>query len=489
MIDNIGNIIYSLRIQDFFDIAIVSALLSMLLIWFKDRASRFVFIGISLLAIVYVLARFFQLYLTTIVLQGFFAILLFVLVVIFQEDLRRFFEYIAAWGIMKKTAPGAAADKGSAEIIARTVANLARRKIGALIVIQGDEPLDRHLQGGQILDGALSQPLLESIFDPHSAGHDGAVLIAGNRVVRFGCHLPLSPDVGQYTSLGLRHTAARGLAERSDAICIVVSEERGTISLARGESLEEIATAAGLETVLEAFYARNIPAQTIHPVYRWLKANSREKAIAVLFACVLWFIFGYQGESIRRDFLVPIEYVNLAPRWFIEEPRETRARVILSGPFQAFRLLDQAGLKVALDLSQIESGRQEIPLTREMVNAPSNLSVVEIKPNRVRISASPLVHLQLPVEVVTENDPAPGLTVQKITVLPSSIKVLAPRTLRPNITRIRTEPIDLRSFSGTRNISVKLVLPADVQFETPKPPSVSITVRIGKAPPRPRTQN
>lgn len=489
MMDNIWNVFYSLRIQDIFDIAIISVMLSVLLVWFRDRASRFVFVGISLLGIVYILARFFQLYLTTIVLQGFFAILLFVLVVIFQEDLRRFFEYIASWGIMKKSAPSATANKGSAEIIARTVANLARRKIGALIVIQGIEPLDRHLRGGNALDGALSQPLLESIFDPHSAGHDGAVLIDGNRVVRFGCHLPLSPDVGQYTNLGLRHTAARGLSERSDAICIVVSEERGTISLARGEHLEEIATAAGLETVLESFYAQKNPAKTTHPFYRWLKENTREKVVAILFACVLWFIFGYQGASIRRDFVIPIEYVNLSPRWFIESPRETKARIILSGPFQAFRLLDQATLKVALDLSQVENGKQEITLSRDMVNVPSNISLVEIKPSRIRITASPLVSMQLPVEVVTENLPPPGLVVQRITVSPLFIRVLAPRTLRQNITRIRTEPIDLRSFNGTRTISPKLVLPADVQFETPRPPSVSVTVRMGRTPFRRGTQN
>ncbi len=489
MMDNIQTIFYSLRIQDVFDIAIISVMLSVLLIWFRNRASRFVFLGISLLGIVYLLARFFQLYLTTIALQGFFAILLFVLVVIFQEDLRRFFEHIAVWGRRKKTSATATIDKGSAEIIARTVANLARRKIGALIVIQGNEPLDRHLNGGNSLDGRLSQPLLESIFDPHSPGHDGAVLIDGNRVVRFGCHLPLSPDVGQYTNLGLRHTAARGLSERSDAICIVVSEERGTISLARGEYLEEIATAAGLETVLELFYAGKTPVGSTHPFYRWIRENTKEKAIAVLFACVLWFIFGYQGESIRRDFFVPIEYVNLSPRWFLEEPRETKARIILSGPFQAFRFLDRDSLKVALDLSQIENGRQEITLTRDMVNTPSNLSVVEIKPGRIRITASPLIRLQVPVEVITENEPAPGFSVQKISVTPSSIGVLVPRTLRQTITRIRTEPIDLKSFGITRSVVPKLVLPAEVQFEASKPPPVRVTVRIGRTQPRRDSQN
>ena len=101
-----------------------------------------------------------------------------------------------------------------------------------MIVLQGNDPLERHINGGTNLDGIVSEPLLESLFDPHSIGHDGAVIIDGNRVTKFGCHLPLSMNTSKYENIGLRHTAALGLAERSDAICIVVSEERGTISLA-----------------------------------------------------------------------------------------------------------------------------------------------------------------------------------------------------------------------------------------------------------------
>ena len=220
MVQNALTMLQHFRIQDILDIAIISVMISALLIWFKDRASRFVFLGITLLGAVYLLARFFQLYLTTVALQGFFTILLFVLVVIFQEDLRRFFERLAMLGRFRKRFFAVAAFNESAEIIAQTAADLAHKRVGALIVLQGKDPLDRHLTGGSNLDGLLSQSLLESIFDPHSIGHDGAVLIDGNRVMRFGCHLPLSANAAQHGNLGLRHTAALGLSERSDALCL-----------------------------------------------------------------------------------------------------------------------------------------------------------------------------------------------------------------------------------------------------------------------------
>ncbi|MBN1664207.1 MAG: hypothetical protein JW943_11450 [Deltaproteobacteria bacterium] len=148
MTDQLLGMLQSIRFQDIFDIAIIAVMVFAILTWFKDRASRFVLIGISLLGIVYLIARFFQLYLTTIALQGFFAILLFVLVVIFQEDLRRFFERLAVWGVFRKKIYDASSRQLSAEIIAGTAAGFARKRIGALMVIQGDDPLDRHLTGG-----------------------------------------------------------------------------------------------------------------------------------------------------------------------------------------------------------------------------------------------------------------------------------------------------------------------------------------------------
>jgi diadenylate cyclase len=297
MMQTIISIINNLRIQDILDIVIVSLMIYALLVWFKERASRFVLVGISVVGAVYVTAGFFQLYLTTVVLQGFFAILLFVLVVIFQEDLRRVFERLAIIGRFNKQARSAGPQHEETEILAATAANLARNHVGALIVLGGDDPLDRHISGGTKLDGLLSQSLLESIFDSHSPGHDGAVIIYGNRITRFGCHLPLSTNMERIGATGLRHTAALGLAERSDALCIVVSEERGTISIARNEIIQVLSSAAALQNELEAFYLEMAPAQgKTSRLSQEIKKNTREKVIALALACILWAAFGYQKE-------------------------------------------------------------------------------------------------------------------------------------------------------------------------------------------------
>ena len=461
MIDNIAAVVQNLRIQDIFDIAIISIMIFIVLIWIRHRASKFVFIGISLLTLVYVVARFFQLYLTTVIFQGFFAILLFVLVVIFQEDLRRFFERIAILGRIRKKVQTNVPYSHTAEIIAQAVANFSRNRIGALIVIHGNDPLDRHLSGGTELNGMISQPLLESLFDPHSIGHDGAAIIDGNTVVSFGCHLPLSQNTQKYGSLGLRHTAALGLSERSDAACIVVSEERGTISVAQGEEMKSIANASALATLLESFYISKTPVQ---------KHNQLS----------LWLMFGYQKGSIRRDFNIPIEYVNVPSEWAIEEPKITEARVTLTGPSQAFQLLNTDTLKISLNLSQIQDAKQDVILTRDMIRTPSGISVVAIKPGKVAVTASKFIHTSIPIEVVTENSPEPGVAIQKITATPSSVKVLLPGKMHKSGIKIQTEPINLKSLNATHTFAPRLILPSEIQFERGKPPLIKVVVTVKK---------
>ena len=486
MLDSALMMLQTLRIEDVLDVILIWIMISALLIWFKDRASRFVFLGIIFLGGVYLLARFFQLYLTTVVLQAFFAILLFVLVVIFQEDLRRFFERLAMLGRFPKQFFATTPFEQSADIITQTAADLARRRVGALIVLQGDDPLDRHLTGCIPLDGQLSQPLLESIFDPHSPGHDGAVLIDNNRVVRFGCHLPLSDNAARHGNLGLRHTAALGLSERSDAICIVVSEERGTLSLAKGERLTQMANASALHVELEDFFAKRAPLDKSKPVQRWLKENQREKLIAIALACVLWLVFGYQRETIRRDFTVPVEYANVPAEWVLEEPKTTEVKVMLMGPAQAFRLLSPQSLRITLDLSHTRPGTQELRLTSDLVKTPSNLAVTSITPERIRVVTSGLLPVTIPIEVLTQNTPPPGIAVEGMEVTPASVKALIPHSLRSKRVRLLTDPIDLSQLNGQRVFTPTLRHPVEVRFPGGKKPTVRVIIKTRPAAPAAR---
>ena len=473
----------SIRIPDFLDIVIIALMIFALLTWFKTRASRYVLIGIILLGGVYMAARFFQLYLTTIVLQGFFAISLFVLVVIFQEDLRGFFERLAMFGkIGKKNTPLSSLEK-IAGIIAQTSYNLARKRIGALIVIAGNDPLERHISGGIKLDGFVSEPLLESIFDPHSMGHDGAVIISDIRVKMFGCHLPLSMDTAKYGNIGLRHTAALGLAQRVDALCIVISEEKGTISVGQAETLTIIPNASALHEIVEQYYMKNSPAPESHPVLKWVKENTPEKIIALGLACILWVIFGYQRDIVRRDFNVPIEYKNIPKNWQLNQPQATDVKVILQGPGQAFYLLDEKSLKLSLDLTPLAQKKNEFTLNKTMINVPSNLSVTDISPAKIYIDASKLVAMALPVNIKTQNSLPDSVVLQKIYFNPPQLRVLVDSKIEPQQISIETEPINLQKIFFTTSFVAKIVLSSGVYLPEGKTANVNVTIKVKKKSP------
>lgn len=473
-----ADLIQAFRIADVFDIAIISILIYLILIWFEATASRFVLLGIFILGVVYITARLFHLYLTAIVLQAFFAILLIAIVIIFQEELRRFFERISIWGMIRKS-NNVLSGYPEIETLARTLNGLARKRIGALVVIRGTDPLDRHLEGGYELDGRLSEPLLESIFDPHSIGHDGAAVIEHGGLSKFGCHLPLSSNIRLLGTRGTRHSAALGLAERSDALCIVVSEERGTISLAKEERLKELKDPARLLDELERYYRNKFPRKQ-RTWKQWVKEKSWEKAVAVVLSCGLWFVFVYQTGTVRRDFLVPIEYRNLKSDWIIEEPKPKDVTVTLLGRARAFDLLDTPSLKVVLDMSQIESGIQEIALPIDSVSRPSSLSVVDIEPDKIRIAAYQLIETNVPVEVQTQGRPPSGYKISRIEVAPDTIPLLVPSKGVNGRLKVLTETIDLRKITETTTLTPNLILPSGSRLNGDKQPKVNVTIEISQ---------
>jgi diadenylate cyclase len=279
----------TLALADLFDIALVAVLIYALLVWFKRTKTAFVAMGLLMLALVYTMARLMGMYMTIWIFQGFFAVLIIAIVVIFQEELRHIFERIAVWSLQG----GGKEDLNpkEVEILLRTVADFSRDKIGALIVLHGRDPLDRHVEGGWDLNGELSEAILESIFDSHSLGHDGAVLIENGVVTRFGCHLPLSKEFGKITNLGTRHTAALGLSERTDALVICVSEEKGTIALAQDGEISNVTDLHVLKGLLERFFLEKAPKPPRQTLGDFFRVNLREKAIALAVSILMWLFF------------------------------------------------------------------------------------------------------------------------------------------------------------------------------------------------------
>ena len=277
--------------SDALDVVVVALLLYTGMSWLRRAHAALAIGGVTLLGCVYLCARLLDLQLTTWLFQGCFAVLALALVVIFQDELRRGFEAIAAFAVGQGGERQPRLD--TPDVLARALAELASARIGALVVVTGTQGLDRLLQGGHELGGRLSPALLASLFDPHSPGHDGAVVIEDRNVTRFGAHLPLARGTAALRGLGTRHSAALGLSERSDALCLVVSEERGSVSAARNGELRTIGSEDELTKLVASFYRERRALGRARPkLAELVRGRHAEKLAALLLALGLWLLLG-----------------------------------------------------------------------------------------------------------------------------------------------------------------------------------------------------
>jgi uncharacterized protein (TIGR00159 family) len=322
------------------------------------------------------------------VFQAFFAAFLVMIVVIFQEELRQIFEQIALWSMGRRGHPTLRST--TADALVRAIADLARDRIGALIVIKGKDPLERHITGGILLDGRVSEPLLKSLFERHSPGHDGAALVENNRITRFASHLPLSKDLAQLANVGTRHSAALGLAELSDALCIVVSEERGTVSVARNGRLRKLENPQELGSLIQSFLMDKFPAQepasTPAAWFQLFRRNWLTKAIAVALAIGFWYMLVPGSRTVQMSYDVPVSTKNLPANFKLEEIQPRTVTVTFSGPRRAFYLFDTERAKVIVDAKLSEHGRRTFNISEENVQHPPDVSVEEVTPSTVRLS-------------------------------------------------------------------------------------------------------
>ncbi len=213
------------------DFILVSYLVYRILLLVKGTRATSILIGIVFLVLLYFLSQYLNLVTLRWTLGQFFSSLILFFVVIFQEEIRRGLTKFGVNPFLHKT--NTKVFSKSVEDITYVATNLSEQRIGALIVLQGEVGLDDFVEDSVLMDALLSRKLLYSLFVKDSALHDGAVLIEGNRIRAAGCVLPLSYDPDLDPGLGTRHRAAVGISEKSDAVVVIVSEENGSISIAR----------------------------------------------------------------------------------------------------------------------------------------------------------------------------------------------------------------------------------------------------------------
>lgn len=236
-----------LRIADLADVLIVAVLAYWLITVIRGTRAVQMLIGLVALALLFTGSQYFEMYTLSWILSSFLSSLILVIVVLFQNEIRRALTQVGRGRMFGER-------RARTEIIdevARAAATLAARRIGAIMVLERKTPLAEFLEAGTEIAARVSRELLFTIFLPASPLHDGAVVIRHGRIAVAGAFLPLTSNPVVSKALGSRHRAALGLSEETDAAVVVVSEEEGHISLAIEGRLTRALDAGSLRAALE----------------------------------------------------------------------------------------------------------------------------------------------------------------------------------------------------------------------------------------------
>ncbi len=257
LVKTISGGIQQFRASDAVDIAIIAVLIYHLILLTKETRAFQVLKGIGIVFIAALVSDVLQLVTISWLLNSLLSVGIILAVVLFQPELRRALEHIGRGKLFSREFFGSIIDNGSEDTVRemhQAITDLAKRRVGALIVIEQRTGLGDIINTGTLIEGRISAPLIENIFEPNTPLHDGAMIIRNNEIVAAACILPLVEDIAVARELGTRHRAGLGISSVSDSITIIVSEETGVISMARDGKLVRYIDSKALKNLLESVF-------------------------------------------------------------------------------------------------------------------------------------------------------------------------------------------------------------------------------------------
>ncbi|MBQ3780902.1 MAG: diadenylate cyclase CdaA [Bacteroidaceae bacterium] len=228
-------------IKDIIDIVLVALMLYYIYKLMRDSGSLNIFYGILVFVVTWiVVSQVLEMKLLGSIFDKLVSVGVLALIILFQEDIRRFFltlgsnnRFHSFMKLFTRKKPNSDTENPAIMQIVRACAYMSKNYTGALIIIERDMSLTDIISSGERIDAIINAQLIKNIFFKNSPLHDGAMIIGHNRIVAAACILPVSHNTNIPKELGLRHRAALGITQQSDAVAIIVSEETGRITLAR----------------------------------------------------------------------------------------------------------------------------------------------------------------------------------------------------------------------------------------------------------------
>ncbi len=464
-----------IRWQDIADIIIMSFLVYHLYGWFRHTKAFQVVIGLGSLGVVYMVTKNLGFFMTSWILQELGTALFVLIIVIFQAEIRQALYRISPLrSIFGRQDPVHSVDVGR---LVEAVFSLAVSRTGAIIVFQRTEPIDEYLFNGIPVESSISGELIGCIFKDGSPLHDGALIVRNGRIAQASCHLPLSTNSEIPQQYGTRHRAALGLSERSDAAVVIVSEERGEVSLALLGKLERMETAQQLSTRLTELLFTPVPEAAHLSLVRRMTRNFWPKLATFALVFVCWLVItARQGEITTIS--APVQFHNLPDSLLLGKSSLDSVELQLKTISSLIPLPKEGNVVADIDLSRMQEGNNQVLFRKEDFKLPSGVVITRIKPAGMRVVIEKRMRKLVRVEPRFTGAPADNLRLKRYKVSPSMVMVEGPASILSQLESLRTEEISLDVPAGARTMEKRLAVPA--QLRALYDDQVKVRIVIGK---------
>ncbi len=468
--DNFLFLILSLRWQDIVDIGLVSYILLRFYALFRGTNAFRVLIGMTILWFFQQVAVSMGLVVTSWVVQGVVALGAFIIIVIFRNEIRnvllaRNLKSIL-WDFSSKTVITAI------ETIVQSVHEMAQQKCGALIVLPGKEDLEEFAQGGIPWKGEISKEMILSIFWPDNPVHDGAAIIQGDQINQVAVILPVSRRDDLPSYYGTRHRAALGLAEATDALVILVSEERGEVVVAKDSQLRIVKQKRRLEQILQEHMGVAIKKGR----------ESRKEKLAfiaaalfsVVFTTGVWFSVS-RGVDTLVTLQVPLEYTKRDLAMEIVETSVNTVNLELEGSGALIKSIRPDQVQIRLDLSKSKAGPNTFTISRKNISLPPGVLLKGVTPSVVDVELDVLIEKELPVQIDWVGRLPDHFILEKATVEPQMVAIIGGKRMLEKMLTLYTEKVPLNNLEVEGVITANVALnPASLKIASGSEEKVTI---------------
>jgi uncharacterized protein (TIGR00159 family) len=410
-----------------------------------------VLIGMTILWFFQQVAVSLGLVVTSWVVQGVVALGAFIIIVIFRNEIRnvllaRNLRSIL-WDFSSKTVITAI------ETIVQSVHEMAQKKCGALLVFPGKEDLEEVVQGGIPWKGAISKEMILSIFWPDNPVHDGAAIFQGDQIDQVTVILPVSRSENLPSYYGTRHRAALGLAEATDALVILVSEERGDVVVAKDSQLRIVKQKRRLEQILQEHMG--VAVKKGRESRKEKLAFIAAAMFSVIFTTGVWFSVS-RGVDTLVTLQVPLEYTKRDLAMEIVKTSINTVNLELEGSGALIKSIRPDQVQVRLDLSKSKAGPNTFTISRKNISLPPGVVLKGVTPSVVDVELDVLIKKELPVQIDWVGRLPDHFILEQASVEPKTVEIIGGQRMLEKMKTIYTEKIPLD------NLEVEGVITANV---------------------------